>query len=353
MEWEQLFTVGMRRTSQILALLVLAGPARLSAGVALLVSEPFGRFGFFTPTGHVSIYLSGVCAETPTKLRLCQPGESGVVISRYNRIAGRDWIAVPLLPHLYAVDRPEDVPDSANAAVAVRLRDGYRRAHLRELVPDGPEEETPKGEWVQLLGVAYDRSIYGFALETTPEDDQRLIRHLNAQRNQKRFNLLYRNCADFARGIINFYYPGALRRSLIADAGISTPKHSAKALVNYCRRRPGLNLRRFLIPQIPGTRRSTKVRGVSESLIRSKKYMVPLVLLQPWAAATAGAAYLISGRFNPAAQPHEVCRPDTLPACAANTDFAVRLPAQPAAGLPDPTDVPGNRAEFRAIRTTR
>jgi len=343
----------MHTKISLLSLFVLAGAVRLSAGVALLVSEPFGRFGFFTPTGHASIYLSGVCAETPTRLRLCQAGESGVVISRYNRIAGRDWIAVPLLPHLYAVDQPEDVPESANAEVVARLRDGYRRAHLMELAPDGPEGETPKGDWVQLVGAAHDRNIYGFALETTPEDDQRLILHLNSQRNQKRFNLFYRNCADFARDIINFYYPGALRRSIIADAGISTPKHAAKALVKYCRRRPGVRLSRFVIPQIPGIRRSTKVRGVSESLIRSKKYVVPLAILQPWVAGTAGAAYLISGRFNPAGQSHEVCQPDTLPACAANAEFEVRLPSEPPVGLSEPTGAHWNVSERSEIRTTR
>ncbi|MFB3826318.1 MAG: hypothetical protein ACE15B_06090 [Bryobacteraceae bacterium] len=320
----------------MVCLLVLPGAARLSAGVALLVSEPFGRFGFLTPTGHASVYLSAICAETPTRLRPCRPGESGAVISRYNRIAGRDWIAVPLLPYLYAVERPEEVPEWVDAALVARLRDGYRRAHLRELAPDGPEGEIPKGDWIQLAGAAYDRGIYGFALDTTPEDDLRLIRHLNSQKNQRRFNLLYRNCADFARSVINFYYPGALRRSLIADAGISTPKHSAKALVSYCRKRPGMDLRHFAIPQIPGTRRSARMRGVSETLIRSKKYVVPLIVWQPWIAATAGAAYLISGRFNPAGSGYAVCEPDTLAACASDAEFEARLPA----GLSDTTGAP-------------
>jgi len=316
----------------VLSFLVLAGATRLFGNVALLVSEPFGTFGFFNPTGHASIYLSGVCAETPTHLRLCAPGESGVVISRYNRIASRDWIAVPLLPYLYAVDRPEEIPESANAAVVAHLREAYRRAHLRELAPDSPEGETPKGDWVQLVGAAYDRGIYGFMLETTREDDERLVRLLNAQRNQKRFHLLYRNCADFARGIINFYYPGALRRSLIADAGISTPKHSAKALVKYGRRRPELELRHFVIPQIPGMRRSTKVRGVNESLVRSKKYVAPLLFLQPWLAATAGAAYLISGRFNPAGQPRIVCEREALAVCIGRMDSGIRASAEASTG---------------------
>lgn len=56
----------------ILSLVLFAGAARLPAGVALLVGEPFGKFGFFNPTGHAAVYLSGVCAETPTTLRQCR-----------------------------------------------------------------------------------------------------------------------------------------------------------------------------------------------------------------------------------------------------------------------------------------
>jgi hypothetical protein len=332
-----------------LSLLLVAGAARLSAGVALLVGEPFGKFGSFNPTGHAAIYLSGVCAETPTVLRVCQSGESGVVISRYHRIAGYDWIAVPLLAYLYAVDRPEDVPAFADAMAVTQLRDSYRQSHLEELAPDAPGGGPPKGDWIQLVGAAYDRNIYGFSLETTPEDDERLIQHLNSLPNEQRFHLLYRNCADFARGIVNFYYPRALRRSFIADAGISTPKHSAKALVGYSRRRPDLRLSRFMIPQVPGGRRSTKVRGVNESLIRSKKYVAPLLLLQPWVAAAATAAYLTSGRFNPARQVHAACQPSALAACLTSADLAAHMPAQPSAALQDLAGTPESKPELRVI----
>jgi len=301
----------MNRWIQVLSVFLLVAVGPLSAGVALLVGEPFGRFGFFTPTGHAAIYLSNVCAESPTSLRLCRPGEAGVVISRYNRIAGYDWIAVPLIAYLYSVERPEDVPASTDAEGIVLLRDGYRRAHLREFAPDGLNGEPPKGDWTQLIGAAYNRTIYGFELETTAEDDERLIRHLNSQHNRRRFHILYRNCADFARNIVNFYYPRALRRNVIADVGISTPKQSAKALVKYARRRPELRLSHFVIPQIPGVPRSKKVWGVSESLIRSKKYVVPLLILQPWVAATAVAAYVVQGRFNPTRQCRTNCEPET------------------------------------------
>jgi hypothetical protein len=309
--------VCMHTNTQILPFLLFVVVTPLFSGVALLVGEPFGKFGSINPTGHAAIYLSGVCAESPTTLRLCRPEETGVVISRYNRIGGFDWIAVPLVPYLYAVERLEDVPASIDPSVVERLRDSYRRLHLLTLVPDGPKDGPPKGDWTQLIGAAYDRTIYGFALETTLEDDARLVRHLNSKPNRKRFNLLYRNCADFARGIVNFYYPRALRRSRIADAGITTPKHAAKTLVNYCRRRPGLRLSQFVIPQVPGGRPSRKLRGVSESLVWSKKYVAPLLLLQPWVAATAAAAYLSRGRFDPARHCETVCEPGTLESCIA------------------------------------
>jgi hypothetical protein len=315
----------MSRITLLLPLFFLAGLVHLSAAVALLVGEPFGKFGSLTPTGHAAVYLSRVCAETPTKLRRCEPGEMGVVISRYHRVAGYDWIAIPVLPYLYAVEKPEDVPASAEAPLIARLRDRYRRRHLQALAPDGPEGETPAGDWVQLAGSAYDRTLYGFAFDSSPEDDDRLIARLNAQPNRERFNLLRRNCADFARSIVNFYCPRALGRSFVADAGISTPKHSAKMLVRYCRRRPQLHLSSFVVPQIPGARPSTRLRGVNESLIRSKKYVVPLVVLEPWIAATAATAYLVSGRFDPSRRSNAVCEPQDLASCMATEAPAVSI----------------------------
>ncbi len=303
-----------------LLLLLVAALAPLPAQVALLVGEPFGTFGALNPTGHAAIYLARVCAESPTLLRRCRPDEHGVVISRYARIAGRDWIAVPPLPYFYAVERAEDVPASVDASVVAHLRNSYRRARLQEVAPDGPEGETPRGDWTQLAGAAYDRTIYGFVVETTSDADDALIAFLNSRPNRKRFHLLYRNCADFARTILNFYYPSAVKRSIIADVGITTPKYSAKALVKYARRQPGLSISGFVVRQVPGLRRSTRLRGVSESLIRSKKYAAPLVALQPWIAGTAAVAYLTSGRFNPTRMCRAACDPENFDLCIAGLE---------------------------------
>src|SRR5271167_4189062 len=117
-----------------------AGLARASA--TLLLEEPYGKLGFFTATGHAAVYLSGVCAETPLVLRKCAPGETGIVLSRYDGVAGYDWFAIPLIPYLYAVDRPEDVPLYADAKMVAFLRDRYRRRYLEEVAPDGKNGET-------------------------------------------------------------------------------------------------------------------------------------------------------------------------------------------------------------------
>src|SRR5215469_4482747 len=56
------------------------------AQAAVLLEEPYGFFGVVNPTGHIAIYFANVCAETPVKLRRCEPGEQGSVISRYQGI---------------------------------------------------------------------------------------------------------------------------------------------------------------------------------------------------------------------------------------------------------------------------
>jgi len=277
----------------------------LYADMALLLHQPHGAFGFFNPTGHVALYLSRVCTESPVRLRRCNDGEPGVVISRYNRIAGYDWIAIPLIPFLYAVDHPEQVPDSVNRAGVMALRDAWRREYLRDIVPDvsndtGSGGAIPKGDWIQLVGAAYDRKIYGFIIETEEADDDALIEILNSRVNKRRFNLLFNNCADFAKSIINFYYPKSVRRDFIADAGITTPKQISKSFVRFSRRNPDLRFFTFIIPQVPGDiARSKVVRGALESIVLSKKYVAPLAFFSPWVAAGGFVAYLIRGRFNP------------------------------------------------------
>lgn len=298
----------------VLLFTLLAAALPLEAAVALLVGEPYGKFGFFNPTGHAAVYLSRVCADSPLRLRPCREGELGAVISRYNRIGGYDWLAIPLVPYLYAVDRLEDVPEAVDRETVARLRDAWRRRHLRDIVPDAPDGGMPAGDWVQLVGAAYDRTLYGLALETAPEQDNDLIERLNTEPNGRRFNIVARNCADFARDVVHHYHPKAIRRNVIADFGITTPKQAARSLARYAHRL-GAGATHFLVPQVLGGPASRRVRGVNESLVRSKKYLVPLAILQPWVAAGAAAAYLTAGRFDPHSVVGFECRAEHLPDC--------------------------------------
>jgi hypothetical protein len=273
------------------------------ADITLLLEEPYGTFGGMNPTGHSAVYFSGVCAETPVTLRRCHPGETGAVISRYHRVGGYDWLAIPLIPYLYAVDTADEVPDSATPEEVASLRDGYRRAHLEEIVPDLSDGAAPQGDWTQLVGEAYDRTMYGFKLETSQQQDDELIEMLNSRPNQVQFHLLYNNCADFVRQVIDFYYPRAVHRSFTADVGIMTPKQAAKSLVHYSNKHAELIFSGFVIAQVPGTvPRSSRVRGVMESLLKSKRYAVPLAslaVLHPAVGGTLAYALVEGSHFDP------------------------------------------------------
>ena len=95
--------------------LLAATPSQAHAQATLLLEEPYSYDGTFAGTGHAAVYVSRVCAETPTTLRRCGPGETGVVISRYHHVNGRDWLAVPLVPYLYAVNDAASIPLVADA----------------------------------------------------------------------------------------------------------------------------------------------------------------------------------------------------------------------------------------------
>jgi hypothetical protein len=80
---------------------------------------------------------------------------------------------------------------------------------------------------------------------------------------------------------------------------ITTPKQIAKAFVGYAHRHESLEFREFVIPQVPGdTARSHMPRGVLESLVKTKGYVVPIAVLQPYVMVAIAVTYLTRGRFD-------------------------------------------------------
>ena len=287
----------------LLALAALAPVSR--ADVAILLEEPYSVDGSFGGTGHTAVYLSNICAASPLQLRRCNPGEPGIVLSRYHRIAGYDWIAVPVVAYLYAVEKPEDIPLFVDPKLAWFLRNQYRRTHFAEIFPDPPTSNPDSGDWYQLIGSAFDRTLYGFQLPTSPEDDDRLIAKFNSGQNKQAYKLLTTNCADFVHDIVTFYYPDSVWRSKLGDLGFMTPKQAAKSFVQFSKRAakqdPQLQLTRFFIPQVPGTvKRSKPVHGLVDGVFHAKKYFLPLAVLQPFVAGGVATTYYLGGRFDPA-----------------------------------------------------
>ncbi|HWG22217.1 MAG TPA: hypothetical protein VG225_16960 [Terracidiphilus sp.] len=271
--------------------------ARAHAQAALLMEEPYGFFGTLNPTGHTAIYFARVCTETPVKLRRCRPGELGSVIARYQGIDGYDWVAMPLVPYLYSVDSISDVPERVNRETVLRLRMHYHEQHLGSLFANVFEGNIVRGGWTQLVGVAYERRIYAFRFATTEAQDDSLIARLNDHANRSDFDLIYNNCADFARIIMNSYFPRTFRRTFFPDAGMTTPRQITFKLVRYAKKHPDTGLAVFEIPQVPGYRRmSHSNKSISASLITTG-YAVPIALLNPYLAGGIFVDYLVRGRY--------------------------------------------------------
>jgi hypothetical protein len=332
-----------------LALVVLAGLAAplCSAQGALLMEEPYGFFGTLNPTGHTAIYLERVCAETPVSLRRCQPGELGSVISRYQGIKGYDWIAMPLVPYLYSVESASQVPTRVNPQTVRRLRDLYHEKHLDALgnVPPGG---FLSGGWTQLIGVSYERRIYAFRFNTTAAQDDLLIADMNAGPNKTRFNLLFNNCADFARNMMDIYYPGIFSRSVFPDAGMTTPRQIAWKLTRYARQHPEVGLAVYEIPQIPGNHRGSRSnKSIAGSLVTSA-YAVPLVAVNPYLTGGLFVDYLVRGRFHHIVPKHpEKIGPMNLaqltaPSLPAHNFSGAGFEASSTAAIPLPPTGPGN-----------
>jgi len=307
----------------ILAMWILCA-GRSQAQAALLLEEPYGLFGALNPTGHTAVYFSRICAETPVKLRRCNPGEPGTIISRYQGIAGYDWVAMPPIPYFYAVESLEDVPTKVDKATVRRLRNHYHEQHLGSLGEGVFQGNLVRGGWTQLVGVAYERRTYAFRFATTEDQDDAIIARLNADPNHSNFNLVYNNCADWARQVLNVYFPRTFRRNFFPDVGMTTPKQITYKLTRYGRKHPEIELSVFEIAQIPGYRRlSRSNKSVSASLMTTG-YAVPIFLMNPYIAGGLFLDYVTRGRFPSVPQHPPILSPEELVTLQSSTDGVLK-----------------------------
>lgn len=310
----------LRIAALALAVFALFGcTARSHAQAALLMEEPYGFFGALNPTGHTAVYFSRICAATPIHLRRCLPGEMGSVLARYQGINGYDWVAIPLIPYLYSVEQPGSVPTQVDKEFVDRLRDHYREQHLLSLGEDVARGGLLHGGWTELIGVAYERRVFAIRFNTTEKQDDQLIADLNARDNVSHFQLLFSNCSDFARELLETYFPGKFHRSIFPDAGMTTPKQITYKLVRYGRKHPEAQIAVYEIPQVPGYRRqSHHNKDIAESLITTA-YAIPIAVFNPYIAGALVVDYIIRGRYHVIPKDREILGPESLAALTTHT----------------------------------
>jgi hypothetical protein len=297
-------------------------PCRGDAQAALLMEEPYGFFGTLNPTGHTAVYFARICTDTPLKLRRCEPGELGSVISRYSDVAHHDWVAIPLLPYLFSVENAAEVPARVDKEIVNRFRDQYHEAHLLVLGKDLRKGDFWHGGWTELVGVAYDRRIYALRFDTTEEQDDVFIARMNADKNHSHFELFYNNCADFSRSVLNQYFPKKFGRSFFPDAGMTTPKQITYKLTRYAAKHPEMHLTIYEIPQIPGYRRkSRRNKGISESLVTTA-YAVPIAVLNPYLAGGLFVDYVLRGSYKPIPKNTQKLSPQDMDTLTLTTEIA-------------------------------
>ncbi len=256
-----------------------------------------------TGSGHSAVYFSRICPETPVKLRLCQPGEQGSVMSNYTTL-GEDqpfeWNVVPLSVYLYGVENPRYRPIFGSQKIKHVLEERYREKYLSEYCASESCQTSNKAEWREMVGATLSRSMYVFVVRTTVEQDLALIEQFNSLPNQNHFNGMTRNCADFTRRVINTYFPNATGPDYINDFGMTSPKAIARSFTRYAHQHPEADFRVLHFAQIPGTiKRSSECRGGTEQLVRSKKLVVPMLIFADHVLPFVAASYLLTGRFNP------------------------------------------------------
>ncbi len=289
----------------VLALL-LAGFAcpRASGDVGVVLNESMdSSLDRITGTGHSAVYFSRICPESPVKLRLCGPGEHGSVMSNYINI-GEDqsfeWNSVPLNVYLYGVEDVQNRPIFGSYKIKHVLEERYRENYLSSLCAGAPCMNSYKSEWREMVAATLIRSMYIFVIDTTEEQDRKLIAEFNDSPNENHFNGVTRNCADFTRRAINAYFPKATRPDYLNDFGMTSPKAVARSFTRYALRHPESNLRVLHFAQVPGTiKRSREVRAGTEQLYRSKKFLIPMLLFADPAVPAVAGSYLLTGRFNP------------------------------------------------------
>ncbi len=301
-------TVGLLLLYVGFAALITASACPIArAGVGVVLNESLDTSAqWVTGSGHTSIYFSRICPASPIKLRLCQPGERGSVMSNYINLGESrrfEWNVVPLDVYLYGVRTPQDRPLLGSPQLKSLLEQSYRERVLSKYCYAESCVTSEKAEWKEMVGATMSRSMYVFYVDTSLQQDLRIIAEFNSLPNQNHFDGVTDNCADFVKRILDTYFPHSAHRDVIDDFGMTSPKAIARTFTRYALQHPDLQFCVLHFSQLPGTiKRSTQPHNGTEQLFRSKKLLIPMAIFANHELPFVAAAYFLHGRFSPEGQ---------------------------------------------------
>jgi hypothetical protein len=289
------------RLAAVLLVLCAGVAARAEIGLVLNESVRVGA-GKWTGAGHAAVYLSGVCEKSPVELRLCEPGEGGIILSNYKDFGedrSYEWNAIGLNLYLYGVEEEADRPLYASSTVRWLLEERYRQRYLGAICT-GSCATDPRANWREMVANTFLRDVYVFTVASTPAQDRELVERLNRAANVGRYSGFSFNCADFAREVLNSYFPGAARPDHINDFWMTSPKAIAKSFAHFGVRHPELGFHVVRYAQVPGEYPASEDnRKGTEQLFRSNRWRLPLAAVYPYNLLLWSCSYVTTGRFNP------------------------------------------------------
>lgn len=275
----------------------------MRADIGVVIADPTGiGSSAYTHAGHALVYLSNVCAETPVKARLCKPGEQGSMVTIFPNFYEREpyaWNLVPVSLYLEGTMRSGQRllygSREVKTALTMSAKIGYLRSVCGEACP--PLEHA---YWRDLVASTIERDVFVYAVKTTPAQDETAVRWLNDQPNVNHYNGMTHNCAMFAQSLINTLFPHSVRRDILNDLGMMSPKAAARSFSHWAEKRPELGFYSMHFAQKPGSvQRSCSASSGTEAAIHIKKYLIPAAMIGDHeVAGSFFVAYFLTGRFS-------------------------------------------------------
>jgi hypothetical protein len=273
------------------------------ADIGVVVADPTTvGVSVYTHAGHSLVYLSGVCAASPVRARLCEAGEQGSVVTTYpdfRETQAYAWNLVPLSLYLHGSLTPGDRLLYGSRLVKEALEVHAREGFLQEVCADGHCPQIQHSFWRDLVDANAVRDIFIFAVHTTRAQDQAAVDWLNDEPNVNHYNGFTNNCAVFTRSLVNLIFPHSVHRDFPNDLGMMAPKAAARSFTHWALKRPELGFYSLHFAQQPGDLpRSAVAQSGTETAIHMKKYLIPAALIGDHeVAGSFFVAYFLTGRF--------------------------------------------------------